>query len=191
MDFLPAALRPAVVRSVDGGGALLLLSLAIIGAAFLFVREESGPGPQATVRLSATFESPEAVARAVVAGMGAGDLAALKALALTEAEFKDLVWPKLPASRPERNLPMDYVWGDLAGKSDANLRARLGGWQDREFVVMSVSFKGGIEDYGTFKVHRESTLLLKDREGREQTGRLFGSILEHGGRFKVFSYVVD
>ncbi len=180
-----------MVRSVDGGGALLLLSLSIIGAAFLFVREEGGPRPQETVRLSATFESPEAVARAVVEGLRGGDLAALKGLALSETEFKHLVWPKLPAARPERNLPMDYVWGDLAGKSDANLRARLGGWQDRGFVLVSLSFKGGVEDYGTFKVHRESVLILKDREGREQTGRLFGSILEHQGRFKVFSYVVD
>lgn len=179
------------MRSVDGGGALLLLSLSIIGAAFLFVREEGGPKPQETVRLSATFESPEAAARAVLEGFRGGDLAVLKGLALTEAEFKDLVWPKLPASRPERNLPMDYVWGDLAGKSDANLRTRLGGWQDRGFAIVSLSFKEGVEDYGTFKVHRESVLILKDREGREQTGRLFGSILEHEGRFKVFSYVVD
>ena len=129
-----------MVRSVDGGGALLLLSLSIIGAAFLFVREEGGPRPQETVRLSATFESPEAVARAVVEGLRGGDLAALKGLALSETEFKHLVWPKLPAARPERNLPMDYVWGDLAGKSDANIRARLGGWQDRGFVLVSLSF---------------------------------------------------
>lgn len=180
-----------MVRSVDGGGALLLLSLSIIGAAFLFVREDGGSKPPETVRLSATFESPEAVARAVVAGLRGGDLAGLKRLALTEAEFKALVWPKLPAARPERNLPMDYVWGDLSAKSDANLRARLGGWQDRGFVLVSVNFKGGAEDYGTFKVHRESVLTLRDREGREQTGRLFGSIIEHDGRFKVFSYVVD
>ena len=123
--------------------------------------------------------------------MAANNLAGLKNLAVSEAEFRDLVWPRLPASRPERNLPFEYVWNDLAAKSDANLRARLGGWQDRGFSVVSLSFKGGTEDYGTFKVHRETILILKDRDAREQTGRLFGSILEYKGRFKVFSYVVD
>lgn len=54
-----------------------------------------------------------------------------------------------------------------------------------------LEFQGGTEDYGTFKVHRETILILKDRDAREQTGRLFGSILEYRGRFKVFSYVVD
>lgn len=123
--------------------------------------------------------------------MAEGNLDALRSLAVTEPEFRDLVWPRLPASRPERNLPIEYVWNDLAAKSDANLRARLGGWQDRGFALVSLSFRGGTEDYGTFKVHRETILILRDRDAHEQTGRLFGSILEYKGRFKIFSYVVD
>lgn len=118
-------------------------------------------------------------------------LAEGRALAVSEGEFRDLVWPKLPASRPERNLPLDYVWKDLFAKSDANLRGRLAGWQDRGFIVISLEFKGVVEDYGTFTVHRETELRLRDRDGKEQTGRLFGSIIEHQRRFKVFSYVVD
>lgn len=166
-------------------GPLCLLGLLALSAhcGWLHERED--------FRLDRTLESPEAVARAVVAGLATGDLEALRRLALSEAEFRDLVWPMLPASRPERNLPLEYVWNDLATKSDANLRARLGGWQDRGFVLVSLTFKGGTEDYGTFKVHRETVLVLKDRDGREQSGRLFGSIIEHKGRFKVFSYVVD
>lgn len=124
-------------------------------------------------------------------GLADRDSGALRLLAITEAEFRDLVWPKLPASRPERNLPLDYVWKDLAAKSDANLRARLAGWQDRGFVLVSLTFNGGVENYGTFAVHRDTVLLLRDGDGKEQTGRLFGSIIEHKGRFKVFSYVVD
>ncbi len=131
------------------------------------------------------------MARAVVRGFAEKDLEALRELALTEAEFTDLVWPKLPASRPERNLPLDYVWKDLAGKSDANLRARLAGWEDRGFVLVSVTFTGEVTDYGTFKVHRDSQLELRDHNGQEQSGRLFGSMIEHRGRYKVFSYVVD
>jgi hypothetical protein len=131
------------------------------------------------------------VARAVVRGLGEENLHALQDLALTEGEFRDLVWPKLPASRPERNLPLEYVWNELSAKSNASLRARLGGWQDRGFVLVSLSFKGGVTEYGTFRVHRETELRLRDSDGQEQSGRLFGSIIEYKGRFKVFSYVVD
>ncbi len=166
-------------------GPLCLLAVLALSAHCGWLREKED------FRLDRTLESPEAVARAVIAGMGAGNFDALKHLAVTEAEFRDIVWPRLPASRPERNLPMEYVWSDHMAKSDANLRARLAGWQDRGFVLVALTFKGGTEDYGTFKVHRETVLVLKDRDAHEQTGRLFGSIIEHKGRFKVFSYIVD
>ncbi len=50
---------------------------------------------------------------------------ALRDLALNEIEFREQVWPELPAARPERNLPFSYVWGDLRQKSDANLERTL------------------------------------------------------------------
>lgn len=143
------------------------------------------------LRLDPTFESPGAVASAVVQGLRSADLPRLRQLALTENEFHMLVWPKLPASRPERNVPWDYAWNDLATKSDANLRARLSGWQDRGYTVVDVAFSGGVTDYGTFRVHRDSVLTLRDGEGNVSNGRLLGSMIEQAGRFKVFSYVVD
>ena len=185
MDLVPAALSRKASRGRRTTPAFLLAVFATGLGALTTCRAKPEP------TLAHSLASPEAVASAVVAGMATGNLAALQDLAVSEAEFRDLVWPRLPASRPERNLPFEYVWNDLAAKSDANLRARLGGWQDRGFSLVSLSFKGGTEDYGTFKVHRETVLVLKDREALEQTGRLFGSILEHRGRFKVFSYVVD
>ena len=72
-----------------------------------------------------------------------------------------------------------------------NLRARLSGWQDRGYTVVDVAFSGGVTDYGTFRVHRDSVLTLRDGEGNVSNGRLLGSMIEQAGRFKVFSYVVD
>ncbi len=160
--------------------------------AILFLSARCGLlGPKDDFRLGQTLESSEAVARAVVDRFRAGDLAGLRLLAVTETEFHKLVWPQLPASRPERNVPWDYAWQDLSAKSDANLRGRLSGWQDRGFTVVSVAFTGETTEYGTFRVHRDSVLTLRDRDGSVSNGRLFGSIIEQGGRFKVFSYVVD
>jgi hypothetical protein len=101
------------------------------------------------------------------------------------------VWPRLPASRPERNLPWDYVWNDLRAKSDAHLRELVARWQDRGEDVVAVTFRGETTDYGPFRVHRESVVSLRDRDGDPRTTRLFGSVIEMHGRFKVFSYVVD
>ena len=40
-------------------------------------------------------------------------------------------------------------------------------------MLVSVSFAGATDDYVTYRVHRETVLLLRDRDGMEQTGRLF------------------
>lgn len=148
-------------------------------------------GRQPSVTLSHTLDSPAAVAAAVLSGLQRRDLEALTALALTEAEFRELVWPRLPSSRPERNLPWDYVWKDLHGKSRLQLRTRLNEFRDRGYQLVSIRFTGDTTDYETFRVHRAAALTLRDRDGHDTTERLFGSIVEQAGRYKVFSYVVD
>lgn len=146
-------------------------------------------GPRVT--LDNTLASPEAVAQAVVDRLDEQDATGLRALAVSEREFRELVWPRLPTSRPGRNIPWDYAWKDLHSKSQFQLRGRLGEWRTRGFRVVSVRFTGETTDYDAFRVHRRSLLVLRDRNGQETTGRVFGSLIEQDGRYKVFSYVVD
>ena len=44
---------------------------------------------------------------------------------------------------------------------------------------------------GRIEEHRETTLRVRDDSGMELDLRVFGSMLEQGGVWKVFSYVVD
>jgi hypothetical protein len=116
----------------------------------------------------------------------------LERLAVTRGEFEALVWPRQPAARPERNIPVDYAWRSLATRSRHQLRSRLGEWsRGPHATVVDVTFAGESTDYGTYRVHRRSVVTLRDAEGRLATTRLFGSVIEQGGRYRVFSYVVD
>lgn len=139
-----------------------------------------------------TFASPEALAREVLARLARKDQAALQSLALTRDEFEALVWPKLPASRPERNVPLSFVWGRLDQQSRLSLAgtvARLGGVP---YVLQRVEFEGQTTDYGTFRVQRESVLVVRTPERGVERIKVFGSMLTTAdGRSKVFSYVID
>ncbi len=141
--------------------------------------------------LGHTFESPEAVAEAVLGALAAADGPTLLALALSEMEFRTVVWPELPSSRPERGLPFEYAWGDLHQKSTNALRRLLSGAGGRRYELLDVTFDGESTPYETFTVHRESRLRIRDAEGAERDVRLFGSVLQRGAEFKLFSYVVD
>jgi hypothetical protein len=168
------------------------LRMVVAGWAILLAIGAAAPGCGRLPVLEQTFDSPEAVAQAVLRGLDARDINALKALAVTEHEFRKMVWPKLPAAKPGRNIPWDYVWNDLHGKSTMQLQARVNEWQRiDQGAVAKVEFSGEMTDYETFRVRRKSVVVLRTPAGGESRHRLFGSVIEEGGRYKVFSYVVD
>ena len=137
------------------------------------------------------MSSPEALSEAVLVALAADDIDRLRALALDEHEFRTAVWPDLPASRPERNVPFDYAWGDLRQKSNNALRRLVARYGGRRYQLAGIGFAGETTEYRTYRVHRETVLDLLDEEGEEVRLALFGSILEREGEFKLFSYVVD
>jgi hypothetical protein len=140
--------------------------------------------------LTNSHPSAASLASAVLDGLARRDRAVLEGLALSETEFRDHVWPQLPAARPERNLPFSFVWGDLRQKSTltlGNVLAREGG---RRYELIDVQFTGET-DYRTYRVHREATLRVRDSQGVETDLRVCGSMIEKDGAWKVFSYVVE
>ena len=110
-------------------------------------------------------------------------------MALGEREFRQTIWPYLPAARPERNLPLSYVWGDLHQKSASALTDTLARHGGRPYRLLAVEFKAAT-DYGPYRVHRETTLRVDDGSAASDV-RLCGSLVEMNGQWKVFSYVVE
>lgn len=135
--------------------------------------------------------TPEAVASEVLTALERRDESRLRALALSEQEFREHVWPQLPAARPERNLPMAYVWGDLKQKSDASLASTLAKYGGKHLALKTVRLQGEKTVYRGFVVERRSELTVVDDSGQELIAQLFGSIIQTDGGYKVFSFVVD
>jgi len=138
---------------------------------------------------NAKTSAPE-LAESVLAALASRDRAALQQLTLTEQEFRDHAWPDLPAAQPERNLPFSYVWGDLRQKSEVSLGETLSEHGGRHLRLRNVRFEGETTLYDTYLVHRETVLTVVDESGMEQDLRLFGSMIEKDGAWKIFSYVV-
>lgn len=178
--------RTGMTGTASHYGLAALAAFVTVVALFASVNAfRSGPAP-----LTNTLSSPEAVAAAVVEAMRAGDLDRLHALALTEEEFRAHVWPDLPISRPEVNAPFEVVWGRLHQSSELFLRQTAGALHGRSIDVKAVTFDGETSTYGDVQVHRETELLIAGEEGDRRV-RLFGSMIEQNGGWKVFSYVVE
>lgn len=141
--------------------------------------------------LTNTSDTADALVTQVLAALAARDRTRLAALAIDETEFRDHVWKLLPASRPERNLPMSYVWGDLHQKSQASLSRTLAALGGQRATLVSVAFDGAPQPYGPLVIHEGTRLTVRMADGAEQQIRVCGSLAEMDGRWKVFSYVVD
>lgn len=175
MDVLPATVR------------YLLLAAVVVTAACSTPAEPS----RSAAPLGHTFESPEALAQAVLTALAGRDAAALRALQLSETEFRDYVWPELPTSRPERNVPFDYAWGQMKQRSDGSLSETLGRYGGQPLRFLQTRFTGETTSYQSFSVMRESEIIAADATGRELVLRLYGSAMLKAGRYKLYSYVVD
>jgi hypothetical protein len=140
--------------------------------------------------LQHTAATPVALATSVLAAVSAGDRAMLASLALSEQEFRDHIWPALPAARPERNLPFSYVWGDLHQKSETSLRASIAQHRGQTWSLVDVRF-GEATVYDGYTVHRQTVFVVRAADGTTEDLRLCGSMVEQAGRWKVFSYVVN
>jgi hypothetical protein len=192
MDRISAAIvavcRRHVPVLVDAGSRPLRMVLMRAQPILVLALLVAGCGPPP---LAHTLPSSEAVAREVLSALERRDVARLRALALSEEEFERRVWPGLPAARPERNLPWSYVWMDLRQKSDAALTRTLQEHGGKHYELQEVRFAGAATDHGTYRVHRDTVLLVRDGSAQVLELRLFGSTIEADGGFKAFSYLVD
>jgi hypothetical protein len=150
----------------------------------------SGAACSSVPPLANTLGSSEELARAVLDALARSDRPRLDAMAVNEREFRDHVWPDLPAARPGRNLPFSYVWSDLRQKSHISLARTLANHTGRKYQLKRVAFAGKT-DYANYAVHRDARFEVVDAAGDPQTLRVCGSFLEKDGAWKVFSYVVD
>lgn len=137
--------------------------------------------------LKSSQDSIDKVAKEVLSALQDNDLQTLQELRITEKEFKKIMWPELPARK--NNVPYGFAWNNLNAQADEALAKILHNYGGLEFDYQSVYFKDSVETYPGFKVHPNSVLVVKDRVGNVREIRVFGSILERNGEFKVIGYV--
>ena len=121
----------------------------------------------------------------------AGDSATLAGFRLTEEEHNGVVFPELPAGRPEVNYPVDLAWQNIELRNGRSLARQMAWFADRLLVVHRTVCQGGTQAFRTFVVHTDCWIYFEDSEEGELRIQLFKDVVERGGGFKVFRYYDD
>lgn len=188
MDELRAAVKPGRPGGAPRRASVALAAIVVLVVLGATTAIRSG---RPSLPLARTFDSAEAAAREVLEALAARDIGTLAHLAVTEHEFRQIIWPELPSSRPEVNLPVAYAWGTLAQNSQGSLASTLATHGGRRYTLVTLRVTGRSTPYETFTVHRDVALDVNDEAGTRRQIRVFGSLLERNGRWKVFSFVTD
>lgn len=141
--------------------------------------------------LSPSFASAEDVARAYVAALAANDRVALARTLMTRAEFAWLYYPENPISRPPYELPVGIAWFEIEGNSVAGVRRALASYGGRRIALRSLECANRPVVHGENRLWNSCIVTLTQEDGREARLRLFGSILERHGAFKLASAAND
>jgi len=146
------------------------------------VDEEPLPFPGSSASL-------DELARRVVTSLVEGDTAALARLRLTEQEHNVIVWPEMPASRPEVGFPVDLAWTNIEQRSQRGLARTLPIFEGLALELAGVQCRGGTHTYASFHVLTDcwTRFGLGGREGAFEA-QPFKDVLVRGGGHKVFRY---
>jgi hypothetical protein len=171
---------------MTGRLATLMVTVAVAACA------ATAPAPSMTAKpgLEPAFATVDELVAATVTALEAKDLDRLRQLAVTREEFRDLVWPGLDASRPERNLTWEFVWSQHEMRHERGLRRALDQFGGQHLEVRAIRFEG-VTEHGTYRLHRSSTLEVVGPDGSVRTVRVFASVIEAEGRYKIYSFITD
>lgn len=135
--------------------------------------------------------SLDEMARRFLDALARADEGELKSMSVDRAEFERVFWPDLPASAPDSGLSLDFVWNQYKWKAARGLERLLEDHGGRQYEYVSVGFTGESRSYPHHVIHSGSFVEVLDPDGATRRLRLFGSVVEQAGRYKIYGYVVN
>ena len=141
--------------------------------------------------LSGGSDSPLALARARSRAIAAHDTAAVRALAVSKAEFGWLYYPHTKYVRPPYELGPELVWFTLVAASDKGAGRLLSRYGGRALRIEAVTCPDSTEQEGPNAVLRGCHVRFAVPDSAAREMQLFGALLKRDGRYKFLSYAND
>ncbi|HKR08844.1 MAG TPA: hypothetical protein VJS39_06620, partial [Gemmatimonadaceae bacterium] len=144
-------------------------------------------GGQTATALSNGSNSREGLIRRFMSALQRTDSAELRRMVLQPREFADLVYPESPYTHPPYRQSPSLVWYQIQNGSVSGLTRllrRIGG-QPLSYVASSCDKKP--DRQGRNAIWTNCTVRVT-ANGETTRHRLFGSIIERDGTYKIVSY---
>ena len=130
--------------------------------------------------------TPEALARAALDAVVAGDDHALASLMIRRDEYETLLWPSIP---DRQHVPFAFVWSITGPRSRKARTAAIAEYRDLPLELVRVELGDEIEEYDEFVLHRDARMWVRRTDtGAEGTLPLMDVLVEMNGGWKFLNF---
>jgi hypothetical protein len=154
----------------------------------LLARFRQGLTPPPDMELQNGSSSRDQLVQRFLRAMQDGDTLSLEKMQIDSAEFAWIYFPGSPYSAAPYELPPDYVWFHTRAESGKGLQRARRAMQGKRITFHGYSCNEEAERYGEALIWTGCQLRWTDADGKAWDFRMFGSIMEHRGQFKLVSY---
>jgi len=141
--------------------------------------------------LSGGAESPESLARALLAALSARDTAGVRALVMSRGEFAWLYYPHTKFTAPPYELGPELVWIPLVAASDKGAGRLLSRFGGRTLRFGALTCPDTVTTEGPNIIVTGCTVRFAAGDSAARDLRIFSSLLSRDGRYKFLSYAND
>ena len=110
----------------------------------------------------------------------------LLAMCVRDSEFKDVMWPEFPQSRPATGLRWDDGWTPLTQRLISGCAAAVHDFGGKGFKFQNIK-ADSIARYKNFTLYSQIKLVAVNGEGKTEQMLWVRAIVERKGRFKIYS----
>lgn len=128
--------------------------------------------------------------RAVCKALHGGAADSVLALCVTDKEFRVILWPEFPQSRPATGLEWSDAWKVLFARLHGGSVSAVNDYGGRYYEFLHwehTAHPDTIVHYKNFKLHNHMILVARDDQGEIQRFRWLRSVAERKGVYKIYS----
>jgi len=145
-------------------------------------------GGQPVTALAGASDSREALVRRFMKALAADDSVELRAMALRPREFADLVYPESPYTHsPYRQSPA-LVWSQIQNPSASGFTRLIRRLGKQPLQYLNHRCDPNPDRQGHNLIWTNCLIHLAGPNGETSNHRLFGSIIQRDGKFKIVSF---
>jgi len=106
-------------------------------------------------------------------------------LSIDEREFKHILWPEFPQSRPITGITPDDAWDLVNRRFQAGIHRFVQDYAGEPITFVRFDRADTVARYKNFRLHNGLTMVVRNTAGVEERVDFVRAVAERKGRFKL------